>query len=183
MAEHVPPPRDPAACIDEFMRLYTQHQRRIYVYLLSLVHNVGDAEELLQETSYVLWKKFDEFGPGSNFAAWACRAAYLETLKHRRRRGQAELPLSNQFIERVAQRVSQSSDVLEQRGESFNLCMERLDEADRALIVRRYTPGASVRTLAAELARPARSVTKSLMRIRKFLMECMDRHARREDHP
>ena len=83
MADFSQPPSDPAARVDEFMRLYTQHQRRLYVYLLSLVHNAADADELLQESSYILWKKFDQFEPESNFGSWACRVAYFEVLKYR----------------------------------------------------------------------------------------------------
>ncbi len=61
MADSTQSQSDLSARVDEFMRLYTQHQRRLYVYLLSLLHNVADAEELMQQTSYILWKKFDTF--------------------------------------------------------------------------------------------------------------------------
>jgi len=181
MADSSQPLFDASARVDEFMRLYTQHQRRLYVYLLSLVHNVADAEELLQETSYILWKKFDEFQPGSGFGAWACRVAYLEALKFREGRTQGELPLSHKFLERIAGKMAEVSDLLELRGDAFNYCMERLSDLDRELITRRYVPGGSVRAIAAELNRPARSVSKSLMRIRKTLLECIDRRTRQEE--
>jgi RNA polymerase sigma-70 factor, ECF subfamily len=181
MADLLPSPSDLAARVDEFMRLYTQHQRRLYIYLLSLVHNVEDAEELLQESSYILWKKFDDFRPDSNFGAWACGVAYFEVLKHREGRKQKEVPLSSQFLERVAAKMAEVSDVLERHGEIFNSCMERLSQPDRELITRRYTVGASVKRIAAELNRPVRSVSKSLARIRRALMECVDRFQRREE--
>ena len=117
------------------------HQRRVYIYLLSLVHSVADAEELLQETAYILWKKFDEFRPGTNFGAWACRVAYLEAAKFRERH-KGELPLSPQFLERIAQRSAEVSDLLELPCHVFNYCMDRLSELDRQLITRRvYTRG------------------------------------------
>jgi len=181
MADSSQPQSDPSARVDEFMRLYTQHQRRLYLYLLSLVHNVADAEELLQETSFILWKKFGEFRPESRFGAWACRVAYLEVLKFREGRKQGELSLSPQFLERIAGKMAEVSDLLEFRGEAFNYCMDRLSDQDRELITRRYAPGASVQLLAAELNRPARSVSKSLVRIRKTLSECIDRQQREEE--
>jgi len=181
MSDLSQPPSDPAARVDEFMRLYTQHQRRLYVYLLSLVHNVTDAEELLQESSYILWKKFDEFEPESNFGSWACRVAYFEVLKYREGRGQKELPLSPQFLERVAAKMAEVSGLLELHADLFNHCMERLSQPDRELITRRYTPGASVKRIAAELNRPVRSVSKSLARIRRLLLDCVDRVQRQEE--
>jgi RNA polymerase sigma-70 factor, ECF subfamily len=174
------PPSDSSGRLDEFVRLYTQHQRRLYVYLLSLIHSVADAEELLQETAYVLWKKFAEFRPETNFGAWACRVAYLETLKFRQRH-KDELPLSPEFLERIAQKATEVSDLLELRADVFNYCMDRLSEPDRQLITRRYTPGGKVNTIAAELNRPPRSVSKSLVRIRRTLLECIDRRLRQED--
>lgn len=181
MASSAPPPSDPTARVDEFMQLYTRHQRPLYIYLLSLVHNVADAEELLQESSYILWKKFGEFRPDGNFGAWAFGIAYYEVLKFRQRRGQREVPLSPQFLERVAGKMAEVSDLLELRAETFNYCMDRLSEPDRELITRRYAPGASVKRIAAELRRPVRSVSKSLSRIRRLLIECIDRRQRQEE--
>jgi RNA polymerase sigma-70 factor, ECF subfamily len=175
-------PSGPAARVDEFMKLHAQHQRRLYLYLLSLVHNVADAEDLLQQTSYILWTKFDDFQSGSNFGAWACRIGYLEVLKFREGRKQTELPLSPRFLERIRDKMPEFSEMLEARTDALRYCRERLDEPDRVLITRRYTPGTSVKTLAAELRRPVRSISKSLMRIRKTLLECIDRRLRQEEH-
>lgn len=176
------PPSDPAARVDEFMRLHAQHQRRLYLYLLSLVHNVADAEDLLQQTNYILWAKFDEYQSGSNFGAWACRIGYLEVLKLREERKQTELPLSPHFLELIRDKMPEFSDLFEARTDALRHCRERLDETDRTLITRRYAPGVSVKTLATELKRPVRSISKSLVRIRKTLLECIDRRLRQEEH-
>ena len=72
----------------EFFRLYTGVQKQLYAYLLMLVHNHDDAEDLLQETAGILWEKFDEFIEGSSFAAWAmgiARNRALDLMKLRRR--------------------------------------------------------------------------------------------------
>ncbi len=167
--------------VDEFMRLYAQHQRRIYLYLLSLVHNATDAEELLQETSCVLWKKFDQYEPETHFAAWACRIAYLEVLRFRDRQKRNGVPLSPEYLQRVAEKMVEMSDEFERRTKAFYRCIEKLRESDRELILRRYAPGASVAQVAAELCRPVRSVSKSLVRIRKSLVNCINHRLRREE--
>ena len=40
----------------EFVRLLLRHERRIYAFIRSLLPNRDDAEDVLQETSIVLWK-------------------------------------------------------------------------------------------------------------------------------
>jgi RNA polymerase sigma-70 factor (ECF subfamily) len=53
----------------DFGRLFVRYQSRIYGFIRSLVVHRDDAEDLLQETASVLWRKFGEFRPGSDFLA------------------------------------------------------------------------------------------------------------------
>ncbi|MFN7134755.1 MAG: guanylate kinase, partial [Myxococcales bacterium] len=45
-----------------------------------------DSEEVIQETNLVLWREFDRFQEGTNFAAWACRVALNQVLAWRKKR-------------------------------------------------------------------------------------------------
>ena len=54
-----------------FGELISAHQSRLYGFLFALVGNREDADELFQETSLTLSRRFDTFQPGSNFYAWA----------------------------------------------------------------------------------------------------------------
>ncbi len=61
----------------------------MYGYVLTLVPHRADADDVLQEVSFVLWEKFDPDEPPADFAAWGCRIAYfkiLELFKKNRRR-------------------------------------------------------------------------------------------------
>ena len=70
---------------EEFMALYSGHQRRLYLYVMTLLPASVDAEDVLQETNLVLWRKFDQYLPGTNFFAWACQITRYEVLKYRER--------------------------------------------------------------------------------------------------
>ena len=78
----------PESADRDFGRLLMEYRGRIYSFIRSLVVHRADAEDLLQETASVLWRKFDEFQPGSRFDHWAyhiCRLQALCYLKERRR--------------------------------------------------------------------------------------------------
>ena len=62
--------------VDEFVRLLAQNQRRLYVYVHTLVPHHADAEEVLQNTNLVLWREFGTFEPGTNSRAWLLRIQY-----------------------------------------------------------------------------------------------------------
>ena len=53
-----------------FLPLFIRFERRIYSYIFTLVPQRADADDLLQETSLVLWDKFDVASPPNDFLAW-----------------------------------------------------------------------------------------------------------------
>ncbi len=46
---------------EEFVRLFAAHHNRLLAYILAMMHDRADAEEVFQETSLVLWREFDHF--------------------------------------------------------------------------------------------------------------------------
>ena len=56
----------------EFAQLLATHRDQLFGYLYALAQNFHDTEELFQETTIILWEKFETFERGTNFIAWAC---------------------------------------------------------------------------------------------------------------
>lgn len=168
---------------DEFASLVRLHTSQMLAYINALVANWNDADDLFQETCLVLWQKFDEFIPGTNFLAWALRIANFKAMKF-----QSQKSRRVAFIARVR-------DVLEteftRRGEedaTANLaalsgCMERLTTDDRRTVTLCYGDSVPVRQVAGTLGRSPESVHRSLRRIRKSLLDCIRRELRQADLP
>jgi len=49
------------------MELSLLGQKGIYAFILFLLISPSDADDILQETLTVMWKKFDEFESGTSF--------------------------------------------------------------------------------------------------------------------
>ena len=47
-----------ASSAEEFVRLFSKSQHRILGFVHTLVPNLAEAEDILQETSVILWKKW-----------------------------------------------------------------------------------------------------------------------------
>ena len=92
---------------EQFMALYSGHQRRLYLYTMTLLPASVDAEDVLQETNLVLWRKFDQYQPGTNFFAWACRITRYEVLKYRERRARAARLLDPDVFDQLAEVADQ----------------------------------------------------------------------------
>ena len=77
----IPAPRPATLPVDEqrtgrFLELYGEHRGHLYGHILALVGQPAFAEEILQDTSLLLWREFDRFEPGTNFRAWG-RAMWM----------------------------------------------------------------------------------------------------------
>ena len=162
---------------DEFIRLFTPTQRPLFLYILPLIGNVPDTDEVLQETNLVLWAKRSQFRPGTSFLAWARAIARFEVFRFRRSRPAKLKFLTGELLEMMAATTEHfnSETELERRQEALTDCLKLLREKDRALIRMRYSPGVTGDDVARQLGRPPNSVYQSLGRIRRALAECIQR--------
>jgi RNA polymerase sigma-70 factor (ECF subfamily) len=159
------------------MRLFVQMQPRLHAYIRALVPNRSDAEEVLQETGVVLWKKFDEFEPGTEFARWATRVARLQALCYYKRSKRNVLRFSQSFVEAMAEEAAVLTQEPSPYYEALEGCLAKLNQMDRDLIRRRYESGArTARQVAREQGLPETTLYNALARIRRNLLRCV-RHA------
>jgi RNA polymerase sigma-70 factor (ECF subfamily) len=158
----------------EFMGLYSSHYPRLQFYVMALAPKAGDAADILQETSMVLWRKFDSFEPGSNFFAWACKIARLQTLKFRERQGRSAQLFELSVLEKIADQAFREASGSTLQLEALDSCIKKLSAQDRALIRKRYQPGMSVSELARDAGRSANSLSQTLGRIRRALLHCIE---------
>jgi RNA polymerase sigma-70 factor (ECF subfamily) len=157
----------------QFLRLYTKHQHRILAYIFVLVPNRTDAEDLLQDTAVLLWEKFDQFQVGTDFAAWACRVAFLTVSNHRKRFTRSKLLFNDDLLAAVADRALEMAPQLDDRREALQECMKRLDDRDRRMVMARYEPDGDVRRAAETSDRTQQATCKALYRIRMAVFDCV----------
>lgn len=159
----------------EFIQSFTKAQRPLFLYILSLVPRPVEAEEILQETNLIVWTKSKQFQPGTNFRAWACQIAYFEVLKYRERKQREKLHFNPELMELLAEESIQQAELMDRRRQALAECLLKLKESDRALIQTRYSPDGEGPGIADRLGRPINSIYQSLSRIRKALLECINR--------
>jgi RNA polymerase sigma-70 factor, ECF subfamily len=70
----------------EFGLMVSRHQSGIYAYILTIMPDRFAAQDVLQETVLLMWKKLDDFEKGTHFAAWAYRIAYWQTKAYLKKR-------------------------------------------------------------------------------------------------
>ena len=81
----------------------------MFAYILSLLGNRTQAEDVMQETNAVLWRKAHEFKLGTNFGAWMLRVAYFQVMAHRRKITRDRLVFDDDFLADIADYAQQQT--------------------------------------------------------------------------
>ncbi|MBN2842447.1 MAG: sigma-70 family RNA polymerase sigma factor [Sedimentisphaerales bacterium] len=147
----------------EFVQLLTVNQRKIYSYILKMVVNYNDADDIMQETTAVMWKKIGSFERGSNFLGWAIRIAHYNILAFRK--SNRCLILDDELLDQLHVQVEESSGQHEQNLLWLRECLAGIKHADLELVKERYMKGLTVKEMAKLSSKAPQSLYRSLGRI------------------
>lgn len=162
--------------------LLARHQRQLLRYIHTLVPQVQDAEDILQETCGVICEKFDTFrediagqSQDDAFMAWACEIAWWRVRAARTAFARSKVCFSDEVLALVAETAWAMRQECDSRSEALEQCLKRLPSRDRELLEARYEQGASVEDAARRNGRTLDAAYKALARIRRALQECVSR--------
>jgi RNA polymerase sigma-70 factor (ECF subfamily) len=171
---------DSNAAQQRFLSLFLRSEWEIFRYVAALVPNVGDAEDIVQQTAMALWEKFDAYDPRQPFTPWACRFALNKARQWIERRQRWQALLDNGLAEELMQRRQELVPEFEIRLKHLEGCLGKLPEGQRSLVEGYYYERASVEALAHRSGRSEAATYKMLQRIRHALQLCVERQAKPE---
>lgn len=158
-----------------FLRMYASVQTKLYAFILSVVHNKSDADELYQETSVVLWEKFDQYREECSFAAWAVGIAKNKVMQYLRENKRAKMVFTEDIYQNISDISEKASDDIQLRIAALKICLERLKVSDRKLIAFRFHKNITVKMLSQLTGRSTDSLYKTISRIMYMLKSCIER--------
>ena len=158
---------------EEFIALFVRHEPAIHSFLTSLLASLDDAEVVMQETSMVMWKKFDQFTPGTSFRNWAFQIARFEAMNFKRKRQRDRHFFSDELVRLLADEVARQAAQLEEERRVLAHCVAKLDSNDRSVLSGCYREDSTIKAYAESVGRTPNAVRKHLARIRTALSACV----------
>lgn len=165
---------------EAFLRKYGKSQTQILGFVLTLIPSLQEAEEVLQETSVILWKKWPQFDPSREFLPWACGIARFEVFRHLRSKPKG-LHLSQEVLNQIADLATEQSSSDSQQIDAIDAlkaCVNELPSKDVSLLGMRYQRDIAVVDIAAEMGLAKSTVFDLLRQIRLRLQRCVQRRLR-----
>lgn len=158
--------------------LHRHFGRRIYAFALSRLHGPHEAESVVIDTLYEVWRSANRFRGDSLVSTWILGIARYKILSLLRARAPEHEELDEALptgdlgaFERVAER---------QRRESVQQCMERLSDAHRECLHLVFYEGLSLAEIAQIQQCPENTVKTRLFHARQKIKNCLERMLREE---
>ena len=157
----------------EFTHKITSIQKSLYGFILSLVPNRSEAEDILQETNLILCQKSEEYDPNGHFQGWAFKIARFQVMKHQTNRKRSKIYFSTEIIEDVAAEEFDKKKVLVVQ-KALSICYEELPQKMQIIAKLRFKKDKSLKYISAKVNRPMGAISSTLYRIRQKLLECVN---------
>jgi RNA polymerase sigma-70 factor, ECF subfamily len=162
--------------VEDFVSLLTSQQARIYAYILSLIPNFNDADDILQDTTKFMWERFDEFALGTDFLAWAKKIAYFLVMNHYRNQKKVyTLCHDEQLIQKLDQNFQKLSDFSQDYQSHLKECLKKLKQQDRKLLKLRYFENHRAEELASRFSCSIQYIYRNISRVHQLLLACIQK--------
>lgn len=158
---------------DKFLRSFTASELAIRAYVRRLVPTRSDADDVMQEVSVVLWKKFGEFREDGDFRSWAFGVARYAALAWRRDKARDRLVLDDDVVAKLAVETVDHEAHLAKQREVLEKCMQRVKPRQRDLLIAAYQPNSRIQDVASGSGRTVPGFYQWLHRMRRMLLDCI----------
>ena len=158
---------------EQFVALFIQNEAAIHSFVLTLIPSLQDSEEIVQEASMTMWRRFEQYQPGTSFRNWAFQIAKYTTFNYVRKQSRDRHRFSEKMMELLASHAESSQEVNESRRRALEHCITKLPDRDRHVLAGCYREGSTIKAFAESDGRTANAVTKHLNRIRRTLSKCV----------
>lgn len=160
---------------DQYVQLLLGEQLRLLGYITALLGDPEAAENVLQETNLVLWRKSDQFQMGTSFSAWAHKVAYWQVQAYVRDKCRDRHVFSEKLISQLeGPCVSTVSETA--RRVALRHCLKTASKDNLQLLRARYEDDLPIAALADRFGKKLSAVKVRLMRIRQALQKCIEEH-------
>ena len=157
----------------DFVHLMSVNQINIYAYIMSIVGNVNDADDIMQNTSAHMWERFSDFKNGTDFVAWGISIAYYKIKEFRKSKNRHQF--SDEVLEIIHEKSKKEMADVNIYTEKLNQCLSKLSHDDLTLVRLRYESGNSVKRISLRVNKTVQTVYLKLSKIHGMLSRCIKR--------
>jgi len=160
---------------EQFISLLVAHEAELRGMARALMLRPEEADDLMQEATLAMWRKFDTLQCEEAFRRWAYSYLRLTALNLRRKKRRSPLVFSDEMLDCLCEEWERHADLADAKRQALASCLGELPPRQRNLLAMYYS---SPKTTAVELGermnRTVEGIYKALGRIRSALRACIE---------
>lgn len=160
-----------------FVRLLMESEPSVRSFLRGLLPGWNDVDEVIQNASLIAWRKFDQFEQGTAFGGWFLTIARFEALKYRRKLARTPMKFEESLWAVLADQATDQQDL---RLHHLEICLDRIQPEQKALLLKTHAPGAVIREIALQSGKSEQAFYKIIQRLRSAVLDCVSRLSKLE---
>jgi RNA polymerase sigma-70 factor (ECF subfamily) len=147
-------------------------------YVHALVRDRSAAEDIVQETALLVFRRFAEYDAARPFVAWALGIARFKVMGLNRDAARSRLVFDEEALIRFTESWVEQSAGQSERGAALEKCLEKLPDHTRRVVRLRYFEGLNAERIATRTGSTGAVTRVTLQRAREQLRACVERHIR-----
>ena len=160
--------------VQEFIQLLVAGQSRIYAYIMTMVANRNDADDIMQETTSMMWQKFDTFETGTDIVAWGVAIARFRILEFRRKKKiNSKIHFSDRTFAELEKESQAGLHDIDDYISALRKCVQELPSRDKALVNLKYEQSLAVKDISMRVGKTVQNIYHHLSRIHTLLLSCV----------
>jgi RNA polymerase sigma-70 factor (ECF subfamily) len=160
---------------ERFLQLFRRNEVRIFGFILKLLPNFSLAEDIMQDTMMIMWRKFDDFEEGTCFAAWGMQIARYKVMEfHQQNKKHTIVRFNDEILTQITTDDSDSGSK-NRYLEALHGCVNKLKEQNRQIVMLRYSKEMSSKQISQQMGISSNVVYKSISKIHYLLQECVEK--------
>ena len=164
---------------DRVLKAALDCRAELMSYARSLLGNYAAAEDVVQEATLVVARKFDQFQEGTSMLAWCRSIVRLEVLRAKQR-NRRERTLSERLLDDAIDaafdefQTARRRDDAESWREALEHCLGRVPERGQGVLRARFVDELSYQQIGERIGMTIEAVRKALFRLKKQVRSCVE---------
>lgn len=158
----------------DFTRQWTATLPKVAAFVGSMVYDVSDRDDVLQDTAVAAMISFERFDSSRPFAAWVIGVARNQVRLYLRRKSNDPHIFDEDALDSLVEAFARVCPEQERKLTHLDHCIDKLEGRARQLCELRYARDLKPAAIAKELNMAPNTVAKSLQRIREQLRDCLE---------
>ena len=158
-----------------FINLLTNHYCRLHAFVLCMVPNKSDADDVMQEATLRMWEKFGECDLGTDFFAWSKTIARYCILNLRKKKARYPYQLTPDVLDLLQKDREVYDDCVDNKLDALRNCIGKLSKDQKTILRVRYSENMSPKIIAQRTGLPLHTLYRKIANLHASLLGCVRR--------